>query len=151
MPNLIVISLVIFPYMYVGLSVKDECERLMKNRASKVESMDFATGLWVAIREKTMCAHDWKMKSCARLSFLWLSREKGQPLKNPQKFLFGKMLCFALPFFYPYYIYPHYSRIVRSAFQRENTKKYTWELEIIIPTIIYTFTYGFPQLLPFHL
>ena len=30
-----------------------------------------------------------------------------------------------------------------SVFQRENPSKYTWELEIIIPTIIYTFPYGF--------
>ena len=38
-----------------------------------------------------------------------------------------------------------------SAFQRENPRKYTWEVEIVIPTIIYTFPYGFPQLLPLHL
>ena len=38
-----------------------------------------------------------------------------------------------------------------SSFQRENTRKYTWELEIIIPIIIYTFPCGFSQLLPLHL
>ena len=30
--------------MYVGLIVRDECERSMKNQASKVEQVDFATG-----------------------------------------------------------------------------------------------------------
>ena len=37
--------------MYVGLSKRDECERSMKNHASKVESVDFTTGSRVA-REK---------------------------------------------------------------------------------------------------
>ena len=46
---------------------------------------------------------------------------------------------------YPHYKYPYYPWIVRSAFQRENSSKYTWELEIVIPTIIYTFPCGFPQ------
>ena len=31
--------------MYVRLIVKDECERLVKNQVSKVEQVDFATGL----------------------------------------------------------------------------------------------------------
>ena len=52
---------------------------------------------------------------------------------------------------YPHYKYPHYPQIVRSAFQRENPNKYTRELEIVIPTIIYTFPCGFPQLLPLQL
>ena len=29
--------------MYVGLIVRDECERSVKNQASKVEQVDFAT------------------------------------------------------------------------------------------------------------
>ena len=37
--------------MYVGLSVRDECERSVNNQASKVESVDFVAGLRVA-REK---------------------------------------------------------------------------------------------------
>jgi len=54
----------------------------MKNQASKVELVDFATSSWEATREKATCeAHDWKMKSYARLSILQLSREKGQPAK----------------------------------------------------------------------
>ena len=58
---------------------------------------------------------------------------------NLRKSLFGKRLCFALPSLYPHYIYPHYPQIVSSAFYRENPIKHTWELEIVIPTIIYTF------------
>ena len=52
---------------------------------------------------------------------------------------------------YPHYKYPHYQWNVRIAFQRENPSKYTWELEIVIPTIIYTFPLSFPLLLPLHL
>ena len=63
-----------------------------------------------AIHEKAMYgAHDWKTKSRARLSFSLLFHEKSQPVKDSQKSLFGKKLCFALPFLYPHYIYIHYS------------------------------------------
>ena len=34
--------------MYVGLIVRDECERSVKNQASKDEQVDFTTGLRVA-------------------------------------------------------------------------------------------------------
>ena len=34
--------------MYVGLFVRDECERSVKNQASKVESVEFATSSQVA-------------------------------------------------------------------------------------------------------
>jgi len=52
---------------------------------------------------------------------------------------------------YPHYIYLHYLRIVKSAFQRENPGKYTWEWEIFILTILYTFPLSFPLFLPLHL
>ena len=58
--------------MYVGLIVMDECERSINNQASKVEQVDFVTGLRLS-REKesakrvTCRAYDWKMKSHARL------------------------------------------------------------------------------------
>ena len=56
--------------MYVGLMVRDECERSVKNQASKDKQVDFVTGLREATCEKATCrAHDWKMKSRARLSF----------------------------------------------------------------------------------
>ena len=61
--------------MYVGLTVRDECERSVKNQASKDEQVDFATGLQEATCEKATCkAHDWKMKSRAKLSFSRLFR-----------------------------------------------------------------------------
>ena len=72
-------------------------------------------------------------------------------MKYLRNILFGYFVIFALPSLYPHYIYPYYAHIVRSAFQRENPRKYTWELEIVIPTIIYTFSYSFPLLLPLHI
>ena len=38
--------------MYVGLFVRDECERSVKNQASKVESVDFITGSRVAHKKQ---------------------------------------------------------------------------------------------------
>ena len=62
--------------MYVGLFVRDECERLVKNQISKVESVNFATSSQEATREKAICgAYDWKMKSRAKLYFLRVSRK----------------------------------------------------------------------------
>ena len=34
--------------MYVGLIVRDECERSAKNQASKHDQEDFVTGSWVS-------------------------------------------------------------------------------------------------------
>ena len=70
--------------MYVGLFVRDECERSVKNQVSKNESVDFATSSREATCEKATCgAHNWKMKSRARLLISRLSREKAQPAKYP--------------------------------------------------------------------
>jgi len=45
--------------MYVGLYARDECERLVKNQASKDESVQFATSSREATCEKATCeAHD---------------------------------------------------------------------------------------------
>ena len=61
----------------MGLFVRDECERLVKNQASKDELVDFATSLQEATCKNTMCgAHNWKLKSHARLSDLRVFHEK---------------------------------------------------------------------------
>ena len=39
----------------------------------------------------------------------------------------------------------------KECFSKKNPRIYTWELEIVIPTIIYTFPCGFPLLLPLHI
>ena len=81
--------------MYVGLFVRDECERSVKNQASKDKSVEFGSSSREATREKAMCeAHDWKLKSHAKLSSLRVFR-KDHPTKYPRNILFGKKLsCF---------------------------------------------------------
>ena len=77
--------------MYVGLFVRDECERSVKNQASKDESVEFATSSRKATREKaTYEAHDCKLKSHVRLSSSRVFHEKGHPLKYKRNSLFGK-------------------------------------------------------------
>ena len=52
---------------------------------------------------------------------------------------------------YTHTIYIHITHICWGVlFQRENPSDNLWELEIVIPTILYTIHYGFPQLLPLH-
>ena len=38
--------------MYVGLIVRDECERSVKNQVSKVEQVDFTTGLQLSRKKQ---------------------------------------------------------------------------------------------------
>ena len=128
----------------MGLIIRDECERSVKNQASKVEQVDFATGSWVACNKQTAkksrvehMTGRWRVVSSCHF------RDCLTGAKDLRKSLFGKKLCFALRSLYPHYIYPNYSQSVRSSFQRENPRKYTWELEIVIPIIIYTFPCGF--------
>ena len=72
-------------------------------------------------------------------------------MKYPQNNLFCYFGISAPPCFHPYYLYPNYPHIVRRVFKRENHINYLWELEIVIPTILYTIHCGFPQFLPLHI
>ena len=65
--------------MYVGLFIRDECERSVKNQVSKVKQVDFMTGSRLSrkkqLAKRAVCrVHDGKMKSRARLDFSRLSR-----------------------------------------------------------------------------
>ena len=66
--------------MYMGLIVRDECEKSVKNQVSIVEQVDFATGSRLSHEKQpskrvTCRAHDWKMKSHAKMDFSRLSRK----------------------------------------------------------------------------
>ena len=81
--------------MYVSLFVRDECERSVKNQASKMNQCSSRLAREKLMRrvtcEKAKCeAHDWKLKSHARLSSSRVFREKGHPMKYPRNILFGK-------------------------------------------------------------
>ena len=98
------------------------------------------------MRSNPQKGHVWSIwleneELCQAVNFATVSRE-GPTRKGPTKVSIWQKIVFALPSLYPHYIYHHYLRIVRSAFSKENPSKYTWELEIVIPTIIYTFPCG---------
>ena len=134
--------------MYVGLFVRDKCERSVKNQDSKMNQCNLRLASAKLARsnlqKKPHVEHmigSWRVtlgcqvcKCFARRAILWNTRETFCLTKI-------KLLYQIL---YPHYKYPHYPWIVRSAFQRKNPRKCTWELEIVIPTIIYTFLCGFP-------
>ena len=74
MSNLIVISSIFFSCMYVGLIVRDECEKSVKNHVSKIKQVDFATSSQLSRKKQpakraTYRAHDWKIKSHDTLDF----------------------------------------------------------------------------------
>ena len=89
-------------------------------------------------------------ESCQAIKFASTSQERPSSKVFVKLSIWQKEKVF-YQIFYPHYKYPHYPRNVRSTFQRENPSKNTKELEIGIPTIIYTFSLGFPLLLPLHL
>ena len=153
MPNLIVISSLIFS-LYVSrfLIVRDECERVLRLKLKLKNKWILLEARRKLTREIATCrAHNWNVNNHDSLEFSRVSRGWGPPAKYSRNILFCYFCYVVLLSIFPHYIYPHYPHIVRSAFQRENPIKYTWELEIIIPTIIYTFSYGFPLLLPLHI
>ena len=79
--------------MYVGLFVRDKCERLVNNQSSKDESVQFSISSREVTREKVTCeAHDWELKNHARLSNSRVFREKSHPAKYLWKIFFGKKL-----------------------------------------------------------
>ena len=93
------------------------------------------TGMWRVMTT-------WSFHEClVGKAFSWNTRET---------FYLTIFVMSVLPSLYPHYIYPYYPYIVRSAF-KEKTLTYTWELEIVILTIIYTFLCGFPLFLPLHI
>ena len=97
-------------------------------------------------REKHMLETE---KSSAKLHFTSTSRNRPS-CEVPTKLFTWKILSVIFLLF-TYTDIPSLPTKVKKVFQRENPNKYTWKLEIVIPTIIYTFPCGFPRLLPLHL
>ena len=83
--------------------------------------------------------------------FLRVFRGYGLLARYLQNIMFCYFVIFAPLHPHPHYIYLHYPHIERSAFKRENFSHNPWKLEIVIPTILYTFCCGFPQLLSLHI
>ena len=155
MLNLIAISLIISQYL-CWFICKGSMWEIGEESSFKDELVQLATSSQEA-REKSNLqkGHVWSIwleveESHQAIKSTSVSREETSR-EVPVKLFVWKKDKVLYQILYPHYIYSHYLWIVRSAFQRENPSKYTWELEIVIPTIIYTFPCGFPLLLPLQL
>ena len=151
MPNLIVISSIISLYL-CGFICKRWVWEIGEESSVKEELVQFATS---SREEYPAKGHVWSTwleteESCQVVKFVSTSRERSS-LKVPAKLSVWQKEKVLYQILYSHYIYPYYPQNVKNVFQRENPSKNTWELEIIIPIIIYTFSLGFPLLLPLHL
>ena len=70
-----------------------------------------------------------------------MSRGKALLARHLQDILFCQPIQSDTHFLCLYYLYPYYPQMKRE-FLRENPSQTTWELEIVIPTILYTFVLG---------
>ena len=74
---------------------------------------------------------------------------KAFPPDTRETFCFAN-LYYLIHTFCTHTIYIHITHNCWWELLRENPSQKPWELEISIPTYLYTFACGFPQLLPFH-
>ena len=63
---------------------------------------------------------------------------------------YSARLYYLIHIFCTHTIYTHITHKCLGVLLRENLSHKLWELEIVIPTYLYTFACGFPQLLPLH-
>ena len=151
-PNLIVILFnLMYPVFVVGIYCKGvwlrECE--VSSNWSKEGFRGYLATKHPAKRCKCP-AHDWNAKS----QYRWrqLSREylagKAFPRDTRETFYFAR-LYYLIHTFCTYTIYTHITHKWWGELLRESPSKNTWELEIVIPTILYTFICGISLSLTF--
>ena len=89
-----------------------------------------------------MCpAYDWNVKSQYRWGQLCLaSISRVRPSR--ETFYFAR-LCYLIHTFCTHTIYTHITHKCWRVLLRENPSQIPWELEIVIPTILYTIACGF--------
>ena len=125
-------------------------ERLWRGKRLIKESVDFAGILREAfLQSEPRAEHMTGMRRVMTAGF----REyfTGKTFSRDTCETFSYFGISITPCFHPHYIYLHYPHIGRGAFQRENPSHNPWELEIVIPIILYIIFCGFPQLLPLHI
>ena len=116
MPNLIVFSSIITLYVCEFIC-KGWVWEIGEESSFKDVSVQFATSSREVTRKKATCeAHDWKLKSHARLLSSRVFRKKGYPMKYPRKSLFDQKDKVLYQILYPHHKFSHYPRIVRNTF-----------------------------------
>ena len=93
-----------------------------------------------------MCpAHDWNAKSQDRMEtagFRMYLVGKAFPRDTHETFCFAR-LSYLIHTFCTHTIYTHITHICWGVLLRENSSHKPWELEIVIPTFLYTIVCGF--------
>ena len=103
--------------------------------------MKYVLSIWLE------CEKSWQMVTAG---FCKCLASKTFPWDTRKTFCFGN-LSYLIHLVYTHTIYTHITHICWGVlFQRENPSHNLWELEIVIPTILYTIHCGFPQLLPLN-
>ena len=107
---MIVISSIIFACIYVGLIVRDECQRSVKNQVSKVEQVDFATGSWLSHEKqsaKELHVEHMKDENSGQTIIFAIVLLERPTHEGSAKVSIWQKVVLALPNIYPHYIYPH--------------------------------------------
>ena len=93
------------------------------------------------------CEDSWQMVTAG---FRECLADKAFPRDTCETFYFA-IFSYLIHLISTHTIYTHITHICWGVlFQRENPSHNLWELEIVIPTILYTIHCGFPQLLPLN-
>ena len=160
MPNLIVILFnLLYLVFIVGFNCKScviEKERVWRLKQLKTKEF-FAGSSRLSIPRNDACAlHMTGMRrvrtdgdSCVSRPFRETLASKSFPRDTRKTFCFSR-LSFLIHTFYAYTIYTHITHRCWGVLQREKPSRKLWELEIVIPTYLYTLLVDFPQLLPLH-
>ena len=85
------------------------------------------------------CEESWQMETAVFREYL---ASKAFPRDTRKTFCFAR-LSFLIHTFYAYTIYSHITHRCWGVLLRENLSHKPWELEIVIPTYLYTFACGF--------
>ena len=150
MPNLIVIM---FNLLYLVFNVGFNCKScVIKRESVKTQAIEnwrvFAGSSWLSIPRNDACAlHMTGMRrvridgdSCVSR----VTRGKGLPVPwdTRETFCFAR-LSYLIHTFCTHTIYIHITHRCWGVLQRENPSHKLWELEIVIPTFLYTIACGF--------
>ena len=152
-PNLIVILFnLLYLVFIVGFNCKScviEKERVWRLKHLKTKEF-FAGSSRLSIPRNDACAlHMTGMRrvktdgdSCVSRPFRETLASKAFPRDTRKTFCFAR-LSFLIHTFYAYTIYTHITHRCWGVLQREKPSRKLWELEIVIPTYLYTFACGF--------
>ena len=153
-PNLIV---TLFNFLYPVFIVGFNCKGCVIER--ECEDSNY----W-RLKRFLRVARDLASRKVMHVLCIWLECEESVQMETVvfREYLAGKAflrdtretfcfarLCYLIHTFYTHTIYTHITHKSWGVLQRENPSHKPWELEIVIPTILYTIACGFSSTLTF--